>query len=292
MTLKIFEQPAAYMVHDLGPRRYHDLPRCMTSWSRSKLGQLLLAIMAPFGLDQRDAYLGDARDLTYVAGDTGRISIDNRDFVAQRAELDAMFASIAAGVAQERMMRLAGWRPGKALPLWAVTASDALVALADRERLSLTELWNEEDSVGFDSYVSFFETGMQLSLYDDDLYYKEDCEGATLTLSSADLANDGTDRLVGQRLGDVCTRACASLRVLAGYRITDATGIPPSENACSPEPHRTLLRLAVPMRTLEPVPADVLTRAGVDVPVGVALDHPLWMLTPPELLRRYRPRLA
>ncbi|RDE04962.1 hypothetical protein DVW87_15485 [Sphingomonas aracearum] len=124
-----------------------------------------------------------------------------------------------------------------------------------------------------------------------DLDYHERTEGATLTLPTALLATGDAAALVGKRMGEVCAIDTRLGRALAGYEIVAATAIEPHPHAITPEQHCTELRLSVPMRTLQPIPETVLARAGVDVPANVERDRPLWMLTAPALLLRYRPRL-
>lgn len=318
MTLKIFEQPAAWMVHDLGPRRYHERFACMERWARTGFGRRVLAVMARHGLDRRDAYVGDSKDRTEVKTDAGWVRIEDRTLAAHMPELDALFAAVATGVAQERMMRLAGWRPGEELPFWAVTASDVLVERLRKKQVSPAQLWNagvnvdddgwidrrsfctraddysESDpraALPLDCYVARYGTGMHLWWRENELDYNERTEGATLTLPTALLATGDAAALVGKRMSEVCAIDTRLGRALAGYGIVAAVAIEPHPNACTPEPHRTELRLAVPMRTLQPIPEAALARASVDAPANVERDRPLWMLTDPASLLRYRPRL-
>lgn len=318
MTLKNFEQPAAWMVHDLGPRRYHERFTCMERWAGTELGRRVLAVMARHGLDRRDAYVGDSKDRTEIKTDAGYLRIEDRTLAAHLPELDAIFASVAAGVAQERMMRLSGWRPCEELPFWAVTASEVLVERLRKKRVRPVQLWNagvniDEDgwidrrsfctraddysegdpraALPLDCYVARYGTGLHLWWREGDLDYHERTEGATLTLPTALLATGDAAALVGKRMGEVCAIDTRLGRALAGYEIVAATAIEPHPHAITPEPHCTELRLSVPMRTLQPIPETVLARAGVDVPANVERDRPLWMLTAPALLLRYRPRL-
>lgn len=59
MTLKTFEKPAAFMVHDLGPSRFYKKPRRTDRWSRTSEGQRLLTLLRRHGLDHRDVYVAD-----------------------------------------------------------------------------------------------------------------------------------------------------------------------------------------------------------------------------------------
>lgn len=230
-----------------------------------------------------------------------------------------MFAAIAAGVAQERMMRMSGWRPGIQLPHWAATVSDVVVGLLRAKGFTVGQLWDamgvvEDDgwvdhphfSVDGDeylasdprsalpagTYVATYSTGMQLWWQDQVVDYHEGPAGATVAVPTEWLVAGNTAAPIGRQLGEVCADDHVMVQVLRQYTIVFMSAISSELDARTPAAHQTELRLAVPMRTLAAIPDRALIRAGVPVVANLDSDLPLWMLTPPELLLRYRPRLA
>jgi len=317
MELQKINTPAAYMMHDIGPQRFHPAPAWYARWGRTELGGRILERMARHGLDARDAHLCEAKDQVQLSTDAGAVWIDDRTLAAHDEELERLFASVAAGITQERMARLAGWRPGKELPHWAVTVSDVVVRLLRENSQSPAALWNTAVNIGddgwidrpslcenvggypsydarsalpLDCYVARYSTGMHFSWCDGDLNYQESCEGAMLTLSTELLKTDEASTVVGKPLSEVLALDSDFAQLLGSYTVIDAVEMPAHPDCIRPQPCRTELRLAVPMRTLEEVPDAVLRRVGIDVPAAVERDRPLWILTPAETLLRYRPR--
>lgn len=317
MSVEVLDRPAGYMVYELiGPRRFYVHPE-KERWYQTAVGKAVLAKMAPHGLTSRDAYVSVETDSVAVHTDAGQIEIEDRTLSADGSALDCLFAAVAAGVAQERLLRLSGWKPDEEIPVWAVTASDVLVRQLDTKRVTPAQIWNADVCVFEDgyverpdfcvasdgnesdlraalpqeSYVRRYPTGMHLTWFDGGAIYAEDVKGATLTVPTSFLTRGNREELVGSELTKICERETPLFKALAGYPILASRSIEPHFDAIERDPHRTELQLGVPMRTLQPISDDTLARGGIDVPAEVDRDRPLWMLTRADDLMRYQPRL-
>ncbi|MFS0773014.1 hypothetical protein [Sphingomonas sp. 1P08PE] len=307
------------MVHDLGPRRFEGGGRLRDEWTRTTLGCELLSILAGYGLDQRDASIGEGPSGLQVWTDRGSVQIIDDELGSCRDELDIVFSSVAAGVAQERMLRLDRWLPGEELPQWAVTASDVLAKRVCEHHVSPARIWNSGVNIDEDGWIdrpSFSTceagrrasdprnalpddcvvqrhgTGMYMSWHEGELFYYEYLQGATLQLPLSLLPAADPGELVGQTLGSVCEADGELARALARYPIAKLHILAPHPLSLENDPVTHVdLTLGVPMRTLGPVPDRALERAGIALPGEVDRDRPLWVLTPPEALLRYKPRL-
>lgn len=110
-TLNLFEKPAAYMLHDIGPRRFLPSIGCERDWPDIDLARSVREVMACYGLDQRDARLVEHEDVSVLHTDAGPVWIEDRSLQRHKRELDDKLGAVAFGVAQERMMRLLGGSP-------------------------------------------------------------------------------------------------------------------------------------------------------------------------------------
>ena len=144
MSVEVLDRPAGYMVYEMiGPRRFYVHPE-KERWYQTAVGKAVLAKMAPHGLTSRDAYVSVETDSVAVHTDAGQIEIEDRTLSADGSALDCLFAAVAAGVAQERLLRLSGWKPDEEIPVWAVTASDVLVRQLDTKRVTPAQIWNAD----------------------------------------------------------------------------------------------------------------------------------------------------
>ena len=306
MNDEIFHSDGAYMVHDLGPGRFHADPMKPLNWLHAAGAELMKAEMRSHGLTEADVYVGASNGrVARVATDAGGATL-HADLPEARttAEVRSLFRRVAAGVAQRRMAVLAGWTVDEELPLWSITISALLRDHLAGQRTTPSEIWNagvnifDDGSVhrpllsgeadGFssqdprsalpeDSLLQRFATGMRFQWTDGDLSYSETDIGAVAHVPAAALLIAAADA-AGRTFSEVVDGDGQLATALAPFRVI----------AIAPAGEAFAVLVAVPMTTVRPIPEPVLRKAGITAPESVS-DRPLWLLTPPDVLLGYDP---